>query len=99
MAPDTPGHSYCENLARFGLETLQSRRESPCLKLFQSILSDERFSNLFPRDTRPLTILDTRIVLPYHVFAQTVIKDLLSQQCTNILIRSFKYISHRHLYF
>ena len=43
----SPGHSYCDNLARFGLK-LQSRRESLCLKLFQSILSDERFSNLVP---------------------------------------------------
>ena len=44
----SPGHSYCDNLARFGLKTLQSRRETLCLKLFQSILSDERFSNLVP---------------------------------------------------
>ena len=44
----SPGHSYCDNLARFGLKTLQSRRETLCLKLFQSILSDERFSNLAP---------------------------------------------------
>ena len=44
----SPGHSYCESLARFGLKTLQSRRETLCLKLFQSILSDEGFSNLVP---------------------------------------------------
>ena len=44
----SPGHSYCDNLARFGLKALQSRRETLCLKLFQSILSDERFSNLVP---------------------------------------------------
>ena len=44
----SPGHSYCDNLARFGLKTLQSRCETLCLKLFQSILSDERFSNLVP---------------------------------------------------
>ena len=37
-----------DNLARFGFKTLQSRRESLCLKLFQSVLSDERFSNLLP---------------------------------------------------
>ena len=42
------GHSYCDNLARFGLKTLQSRRESICLKLFQSISSDECFGNLAP---------------------------------------------------
>ncbi|XP_015754504.1 PREDICTED: uncharacterized protein LOC107334115 [Acropora digitifera] len=44
----SPGHSYCNNRARFGLKTLQSRRETLCLKHFQSILSDERFSNLVP---------------------------------------------------
>ena len=44
----SPGHSYCDNLARFGLKTLQRRRESLCLKLFQSILSDEHLSNLVP---------------------------------------------------
>ena len=44
----SPGHSYCDNLARFGLKALQSKRELLCLKLFPSILSDERFSNLVP---------------------------------------------------
>ena len=44
----SPGHSYCDNRAHFSLKTLQSRRETLCLRLFQSILSDERFSNLVP---------------------------------------------------
>ena len=44
----SPGHSHCDNLACFGLKTLQSRRETLCLKLFRSILSDEHFSNLVP---------------------------------------------------
>ena len=51
----SPGHSYRDDLARFGLKTLQSRRKSLCLiKLFQSILSDERFSNLIPKTQGPL---------------------------------------------
>ena len=55
---------------------------------------------LYPQDTRLLTItLHIRVVLSYDVFAHTVIKDLLSQQCANVLIRGFKCISHRHLYF
>ena len=44
----SPGHSYCDTLARLGLKTLRSRRQSLCLKIFQSILSDKRFSNLVP---------------------------------------------------
>ena len=41
----------------------------------------------------------TCVLSPCHVFAQTVLKDLLFQQWANILIRSVKYISHRHIYF
>ena len=44
----SPGHSYCDTLACLGLKTLRSRRQSLCLKFFQSILSDKRFSNLVP---------------------------------------------------
>ena len=44
----SPGHRYCDNLAHFGLKTLQSRRGSLCLKLLQSMLNDEGFSNLVP---------------------------------------------------
>ena len=29
----SPGHSYCDNLARFGLKTLRSRRETLCQTL------------------------------------------------------------------
>ena len=47
----SPGHSYWDNLTLFGLKTLQSRRKTLCLKFFQSILSDERFSNLVPPKT------------------------------------------------
>ena len=76
----SPGHSYCDNLARIGLKTLQSRRETLYLKLFQSILSDERFSNLVPPRHKASYNLRHFVLSPCHVFALTVIKDLLSQQ-------------------
>lgn len=92
---DFKRHSYWDNLASVGLKPLQSWRKSLCLKLFQSILRDERFCNLLsPRHKASYNLLS-----PCDVFAQTGMKDLLSQTWANILIRSFKYILHWHIFF
>lgn len=76
----SPGHSYRDNLALFGLKTLQSRRESLCLKLFQSILSESVLAILSPRQKAPYNLTDTCVVSPCRVLAQTVLRDLLSRQ-------------------
>ena len=68
----SPGHSYRDNLALFGLKTLQ--------KLFQSILSESVLAILSPRHKAPYNLTDTSVVSPCRVLAQTVLRDLLSRQ-------------------